>query len=334
MPSRNMRPANAISASDRFWKKSGKRLGKIVVTGANGFIGTAFAKKLVENDFDCKLIARRPFRDPFLESLRTDADLLDRRQANESLNDADSVFHLAGPPSAASVEYSHDRIFSETKKMAAHVADAVSRGGATRLLGASSVLVYPPNARVPVRETTRLDRAPDGAKRGYALGKRCMERCFQSRAREQGFSLALPRFANVYGPLDAGRKPFDAVSFLAARAATGEPLEVYGCGKQTRSFLFIEDCIAGMMVLAQKQTKGLPVNLAPATDTEILSLAQKIKKISHSASSIRLLPEIPAGPLIGKYDVTRAKNFGFRARVKLSDGLRRTIKAGFFNRET
>ncbi len=133
-------------------------------------------------------------------------------------------------------------------------------------------------------------------------------------------------FGSGRGPVIALNAHGDVVSRAVMNALQNKPIRVFGDGSQTRSFLFVEDCVDGVRALENANTRGAPVNLAPESDTAVRALVGRIVDLSGSTSAVELSVD-PVGPERGLFDVRRAKEFGFVAKTPLETGLAKTIEA-------
>jgi UDP-glucuronate decarboxylase len=167
---------------------------------------------------------------------------------------------------------------------------------------------------------------PVGLRSCYDEGKRCAETLFMDYHRQHGLEVKIARIFNTYGPRmrsDDGR----VVSNFIAQALQGSPLTIYGDGSQTRAFCYVDDLITGLITLMESPAELTgPVNLGNPQETSMLELAQRIVRLTGSASGyeFRALPSddpVQRCPDIG---VAR-QHLGWAPRVPLEQGLSATV---------
>ncbi|MDC0277137.1 GDP-mannose 4,6-dehydratase, partial [bacterium] len=155
--------------------------------------------------------------------------------------------------------------------------------------------------------------------------KRCAETLFFDYQRQYNVDIRVIRIFNTYGPRmrpDDGR----VVSNFIIQALSGEDITVYGDGKQTRSFCYVDDLIEAMIrMMNQEETVG-PVNTGNSNEFTILELAEKVIEMSSSNSKI-VFKELPVDdPMQRKPDNTLVKEkLGWEPKIQLEDGLKKTI---------
>jgi len=167
-----------------------------------------------------------------------------------------------------------------------------------------------------------------GVRSVYDEGKRYGEAIVMAYHRKYGMNTHIVRIFNTYGPrmrLDDGR----AIPNFVYQALTGQPLTVYGDGKQTRSFCYIDDLIRGIVLLIEKGYH-LPVNLGNPVEFTVIQLAELIQKITGKKTEITFMPPLEDDPKRRKPDIRRAKELlGWQPEISLEEGLKKTID--YFN---
>jgi nucleoside-diphosphate-sugar epimerase len=180
---------------------------------------------------------------------------------------------------------SHAAITMNNVLINAHTLRAAHECGADRFLFSSSACVYPQYLQkepdvVPLRED---DAFPADPEEGYGLEKLFMEKLCQYYSEDYGFATRVVRFHNVYGPLgtyDGGReKAPAAICRKVAACSDGDEIEIWGDGKQTRSFMYIDDCVDGI-VRIMRSGYGAPLNLG--TD-ELVSVDDLVDIVARAA---------------------------------------------------
>ncbi len=206
----------------------------------------------------------------------------------------------------------------------------VARASGARVLQASTSEVYGDPELHPQPESYHGHVNPIGPRSCYDEGKRCAEAlCFAYR-RQYGTEIRVARLFNCYGPR---LRPGDGrvVSNFIVQALRGEALTVYGDGRQTRSFCYVDDTVEGLLRLMNADIEG-PLNIGNPVEHSVLELAEQVLRLTGSKS--RLLHEpLPADdPKRRCPDIALARReLGWQPQVGLEDGLRQTIE--WFRRE-
>ncbi|MEM3484671.1 MAG: NAD-dependent epimerase/dehydratase family protein [Candidatus Methanomethyliaceae archaeon] len=242
---------------------------RALVTGAGGFIGHHLVKYLKERGYWVRGVdIKYPEFEP---SPADEFELLDLRHFENCLIAArggfDELYHLAADMGGIGyITAIHADITRNNVLINANMLEACRLNGAGRFFFSSSACVYPQYLQkspdvTPLKE---LDAWPAEPEEGYGLEKLFMEKLCQYYREDHGLETRVARFHNVYGPLgtyDGGReKAPAAICRKVALAMDGDEIEVWGDGKQTRSFLYIDDCLEGIYRLAHSDFPG-PLNI-------------------------------------------------------------------------
>lgn len=301
---------------------------RILVTGGAGFIGSHLCRKLLEQGN--KVICLDNYYTGCADNV---AGLLENSQFSLLEQDVitpfqlavDEIYHLACP--ASPVHYQRDPV--QTWKTSAvgtlHVLELARLQGA-KILYASTSEIYGDPLVHPQREEYWGNVNPIGIRSCYDEGKRCAETlCFDYR-RQYGTDVKVVRIFNTYGPNmhpDDGR----VVSNFIVQALQNLPLTVYGTGRQTRAFCYVDDMVAGLLaMMASDTTVSGPINLGNPEEFTMLELAGQVLKLTGSRSEIIFCPLPPDDPRQRRPDITHAySQLGWRPAVGLADGLKATI---------
>ena len=196
------------------------------------------------------------------------------------------------------------------------------------LLFASTSEVYGDAEVVPTPESYWGKVNSIGVRSCYDEGKRFAEALFMAYYKQYGLDVKLPRIFNTYGPrLREDGLYGRSMSRFISQALTGEPITVYGDGKQTRSFCYVTDNITGLLLLAAcEKAKGEAVNVGITQEITILELAKKIKEITKSNSTIQYCSLPKDDPKRRCPDTQKLEKLTtWKPRISFEKGLERTI---------
>lgn len=235
----------------------------------------------------------------------------------------DYVFHFASP--ASPIDYLELPIQTlKVGSLGTHNALGLAKAkGATFLLASTSECYGDPLVH-PQKEDYWGNVNPIGPRGVYDEAKRFAEAMTMAYHRFHKLDTKIVRIFNTYGPrmrLRDGR----VVPAFVGQALRGEPMTVFGEGKQTRSFCFVSDLIDGIYRLSQAQFHE-PVNIGNPLELTILEFAERIRRLTNSKSTISNSPLPVDDPKQRQPDITRARTvLGWEPKVELEDGLRETI---------
>ena len=310
---------------------------KVLVAGGAGFIGSYVVEDLLRRAPTVRVTVADDLSHGALENLKAArrdifflrADLSTKAGALKACRGQEVVLNLAARVAGVGYNSAHQAAqFRDNMALALHLTEAARVQGAGRLLVVSSACVYAREATVPTPETEGFLGRPEAANEGYGWAKRMAEFLGQAAAREEGLEVAIARPYNCYGPRDHyGAADSHVIAALVWRAVRGEnPLRVWGDGKATRSFLYVEDAARGLLDVAERYAKADPLNLGGDEEISVGALARLIMTLVGSKAHLKFEPGMPAGQPRRACDTRKAeKAIGFRARVGLKDGLARSI---------
>lgn len=237
--------------------------------------------------------------------------------------DLDYILHLASPASPPDY-FRHPIETLKVNSLGTERLLNLALKSKARFLYTSTSEVYG-DPEIPVQNEGYWGHVnPIGPRSVYDEAKRYGEALVMAYHRQHGVNTRLVRVFNTFGPrmrLGDGR----VVPNFIAQVLTGKPVTVYGDGKQTRSFCYVDDLIGGITVLMEKDYH-LPVNLGNPSEFTVLELAGIIQKIVGKTARIEFLPALEDDPRRRKPDITRARELlGWEPKISLEEGLRRTI---------
>ena len=301
---------------------------RVLVTGGAGFLGSHFCDRLVADGCDV-LCADNFFSgtkdniahligNPRFELLRHDVTF-------PLYVEVDEIYNLACP--ASPIHYQYDSV--QTTKTSVHGAInmlGLAKRTKAKILQASTSEVYGDPTVHPQTENYWGHVNPIGLRSCYDEGKRCAETLFFDYRRQHKLRIKVARIFNTYGPR---MHPNDGrvVSNFIEQALKGAPITVYGDGKQTRSFCYVDDLIDALVrLMATSDDFTGPVNLGNPQEFTILELARKVIANTGSRSEIVFKPLPSDDPMQRQPDISLAKQMlQWEPVVALNEGLRRTI---------
>jgi len=301
---------------------------RVLVTGGAGFLGSHFCDRLVADGCDV-LCADNFFSgtkdniahligNPRFELLRHDVTF-------PLYVEVDEIYNLACP--ASPIHYQYDSV--QTTKTSVHGAInmlGLAKRTKAKILQASTSEVYGDPTVHPQTEDYWGHVNPIGLRSCYDEGKRCAETLFFDYRRQHKVRIKVARIFNTYGPR---MHPNDGrvVSNFIEQALKGAPITVYGDGKQTRSFCYVDDLIEALVrLMATSDDFTGPVNLGNPEEFTILELARKVIANTGSRSEIVFEPLPSDDPMQRQPDISLARQMlQWEPVVALNEGLRRTI---------
>lgn len=302
---------------------------QILVTGGAGFIGSHLCKRLVAegNRVICMDNYFTGRKENVLELLLNPNFQLVQQDVTLPIDvQVDQIYHLACP--ASPVHYQLDPIKTVKTSVIGmiNVLELACQNGAT-ILQASTSEVYGDPLLHPQPEGYWGNVNPIGKRACYDEGKRCAETLCFDYFRKYDVDVKVIRIFNTYGP---NMHPQDGrvVSNFIVQALQGENITIYGDGKQTRSFCYVDDLIEGMIRMMETE-KGFtgPVNLGNPGEYTVLELANQILQLTASSSKLIFRPLPADDPKQRQPDITLAKaKLGWVPEIDLQEGIRRTIE--------
>lgn len=301
---------------------------KIFVAGGAGFLGSHLCAALLKrgNEVVCvdNLVTGQKAN---LKNFMTNPRFrFIRRDITRPLNLAVAeIYHLASPASPPQYQKHPLATFEANVFGTRNLLRLAIRHG-SKLLFASTSEIYGDPLVHPQPENYRGNVNTVGIRSCYDESKRAGETLCADFRRVHGVEAKIVRIFNTYGPnMDAsdGR----VVSNFITQALRGQPITVYGRGRQTRSFQYVDDLVAGLLkVMAKKNFYG-PVNLGNPKEFTVLQLAEKILALTGSASRLVFRPLPEDDPRQRRPDIALARRqLGWEPNVSLTAGLKKTIE--------
>ena len=301
----------------------------IVVTGGAGFIGSHIAEELskdndvivIDNLYAGK-IENIPPNVKFIQ-----ADIRDYKSITELISQADYVFHEAALVSV--VESVERPLLTEEINVLGtlNILKALSDGQG-KLIFASSAAVYGDNQNLPLKESEKPKPLSP-----YGITKVSAEYYCKVFYELYGVPTVSLRYFNVFGERQGYNQYAGVISIFINRALKGEPLIIYGDGRQTRDFIYVKDVVkANILAAESSRANGKVFNVARGERTTIVELALKIIDATNSPSSIIFDKPRPGDIRDSQADISEIRKLGFKPGYSLEDGLLRTIE--WYRRKT
>jgi UDP-glucuronate decarboxylase len=301
---------------------------RILVTGGAGFLGSHLIDRLIDMGHEVLCV------DNLFTGTKRNIDHLHGHPRFEFMRhdvcfplyvEVDEIYNLACP--ASPIHYQHDPVqTTKTSVIGAINMLGLAKRLKCKIFQASTSEVYGDPSVHPQPETYWGNVNPIGLRSCYDEGKRCAETLFFDYQRQHGLEIKVARIFNTYGPR---MHPSDGrvVSNFIIQALAGEPITIYGEGKQTRSFCYVSDLIEGLLRLMDTPADVTgPVNLGNPNEFTMLELAQAVLELTGSSSKLEFLPLPQDDPTQRQPDITIAqRKLGWEPSVQLCEGLTRTI---------
>ena len=302
---------------------------RILVSGGAGFIGSHLCTRLVNEGHDVICL------DNFFTGSKDNIKHLMGNHHFEVVRhdvtypysaEVDEIYNLACP--ASPIHYQHDPIqTAKTSVMGAINMLGLAMRLDAKILQASTSEVYGDPIIHPQPESYWGNVNPVGYRSCYDEGKRCAETLFMDYYRQNQTRIKIIRIFNTYGPRmlpNDGR----VVSNFIIQALNNEDITIYGDGKQTRSFQYIDDLIEGMVRMMDTEDDFTgPINIGNPNEFPVLESAERVIRMTGSTSKIVFKPLPTDDPKQRQPDIKLAKEkLGWQPTVELEDGLKRMIE--------
>ncbi len=302
---------------------------RVLVTGGAGFLGSHLCERLLQ--LKCDVICVDNFFTGTRDNIKhlvghVNFELLRHDVTFPLYVEVDEIYNLACP--ASPFHYQYDPV--QTTKTSVHGAINVlglAKRLKAKILQASTSEVYGDPSVHPQVEAYWGNVNPIGPRSCYDEGKRCAETLFFDYWRQHKLRIKIARIFNTYGPR---MHPNDGrvVSNFIVQALKGEPITLFGDGRQTRSFCFVSDLIDGLIRLMDSgdDVTG-PINLGNPIEFTIRQLAEQVIRLTDSRSSIENRPLPTDDPRQRQPDIRLAREtLGWAPTVELSEGLQSTVR--------
>jgi GDP-L-fucose synthase len=240
------------------------------------------------------------------------------------------VFHLAANVAGVGYNSTHPgSILFDNATAGLNILEAAVRSDVERILLTSSACVYRRHCAIPTPESEGFLDDPEPSNLGYGWAKRFLEVQARCYVEEYPIKIALPRPYNAYGPRDDFEwETSHVIPALIRKVVEGHnPLEVWGDGSQTRSFLYVSDFVEGLILTMEHYAECDPVNIGSNEEVTIAELIELIIQLVGNETQIEFDLDKPGGQPRRIGDYSKAYEvLGFEPQVPLAEGLHHTIK--------
>jgi len=309
-----------------FW--SGKR---VTVTGGAGFLGSFVVEKLRQRGCREVCIPRSQ-----------DCDLVQMEAVRQLYRDAkpDIVIHLAARVGGIGANMANPgKFFYDNLMMGAQLMEVGRQVGLEKFVAIGTICAYPKFTPLPFKEDDLWNGYPEETNAPYGLAKKMLLVQSQAYRAQYGFNSIVLFPVNLYGPRDNFdlatshvipaliRKCFDAQAMPALGNLAPSTLTVWGTGKPTREFLYVEDAAEGILLAAERYDQSEPVNLGSGMEISIRDLVDQIVELTGLKGQVVWDASKPDGQPRRCLDTSKAMQlFGFRAETPFKAGLQKTIE--------
>lgn len=309
----------ATQESENFWRNK-----SVLVTGGAGFLGRCVVSRLIVSGASA---------DKILVPRSKDWDLRVPENCRRVMEGQDVVIHLAARVGGigANKEYSYE-FYYDNLLMGTHLFHHAMLARVEKFVTVGTVCEYPRYTPTPFKEEDLWDGFPEETNAPYGLAKKMLLVQGQAARQQYRFNSIHLLQTNLYGPgdnFDLGSShviPALIRKFVSARLNGDEEVVVWGTGKPTREFLYVEDAAEAIVLASEKYNREDPINIGSSFEISIGELAGLIKGLTGFTGRISFDSTKPDGQPRRKLDITKAKKeFGFRSKISFEEGLRRTI---------
>ena len=297
---------------------------KFLLTGGAGFLGSFIVDKLIE-----KGVNKKDIRIPRSKN----HDLRTWENCKEVVKDIDIVIHLAARVGGIgfNMKYPAD-LFYDNAIMGIQLLEASRLAGVKKFIGMGTVCSYPKFTPVPFKEDDLWNGFPEETNSPYGIAKKILLVQQQAYRAQYGFDSIYLIPVNLYGPRDhfdpedSHVIPALILKFSEAKRNNEGKVTVWGTGRVSREFLYVEDAAQAILDATENYNKPEPVNIGTSEEIMIKDLVDLIKDLVGYKGNIVWDSEKPDGQPKRKLDVSKAEQqFGFKSTINLEQGLQKTI---------
>ena len=292
---------------------------RVLVTGGGGFLGSHLVERLESDGHDV------------FSARQIEYDLTSPEGAARLFGDAapELVFHLAAEVGGIGANRANPgRYWYANLAMGLNVLEQARLHETPKLVISGTVCSYPKFAETPFREATLWDGYPEETNAPYGVAKKAVLVGAQAYREQYGLSTVFLLPTNLYGPHDNFDLQTSHVipALIRKMVDATDQVVLWGDGSPTREFLYVEDCVEGFVLAAERYDGPEPVNLGASREISIRELAEIVAEVAGYEGEIVWDTSKPGGQPRRSVDGSRAQEqFGFEARTGLRDGIERTV---------
>ena len=298
---------------------------KVLITGANGFLG----KHLVKNLLEKRKVSKENL---FLPSSK-ELDLRKWENCQKAVENQDIVIHLAAKVGGIGLNQEKPgELFYDNLIMGIQLMEAARQTDVEKFVAIGTICAYPKFTPIPFKEDDLWNGYPEETNAPYGLAKKMLLVQAQAYRQQYGFNAIYLLPVNLYGPEDNfDTKSSHVIAALIKKVADAKKenrnyIDVWGTGKPTREFFYVEDAVEGILLTTEKYDKPEPVNLGSGMEISIKDLAELICRLMDFKGEVRWDTAKPNGQPRRMLDTSRAKKeFSFEAKTPFEEGLKKTI---------
>jgi len=297
---------------------------KILVTGGGGFLGSFVVKELIKKGVPLKNIKI---------TTKEKYDLTKWEDCVKAVRGQNIVIHLAAKVGGIGLNREKPgELFYDNLVMGVQTMEAARQAGVKKFVAIGTICAYPKFTKVPFKESELWEGYPEETNAPYGLAKKMMLVQAQAYRRQYEFNAIYLLPVNLYGPGDNfDPKSSHVIPALIKKVADAKKegkdfIEVWGTGKASREFLYVEDAAKAIVLATEKYNKPEPVNMGSGKEFTIKKLVKTICDCMKFKGQIRWDKTKPDGQPRRRLNVDRAKKeFGFVAKTSFKLGLKKTI---------
>jgi len=301
---------------------------RTLVTGGAGFIGSHIVEELLRCGTFVRVLdnfssGKRKNLEEFQGKLEIlEGDLRDAETVKVAVRDIDLVFHLAAIISVPQTMSDPESCFAVNVGGTVALLEAARRVGVRKVVLSSSTAVYGDTDVFPTAESTLLRPLSP-----YAVSKQVDELYANLYTHAMGLPVTSLRYYNVYGPRQQPDSDYAAViPIFMQRLLAGNPIIIYGDGKQSRDFIFVRDVVRANLLAAESDAAGESFNICTGRETNLLDLLEELSEIAPRQPDVRFEAPRPGDIYRSAGNPEKAASLlGFRAETSLAKGLEQTI---------
>src|SRR5471030_739679 len=310
---------------------------RVLVTGGSGFIGSSLVKALLRAGCSVRVLddnsrgSSRRLADVAKDIEFIAGDIRDAAAVDAAAQGTDEVHHLAFVNGTEFFYNAPDLVLDVGVRGMINVIDACRKNGIGRLVLASSSEVYQTPPHIPTDESAPLV-VPDvhNPRYSYGAGKLISEVMAINFGRKYFERVLIFRPHNVYGPDMGFEHVIPQFALLVKKLGPQQPgsrlqFEIQGTGEETRSFCYVDDLVAGVMVMRDKGEHLGVYHIGTAEEVSIADLARRIAELADSGIELIAGKPAPGGTLRRCPDISKLAKLGYKPRVPLNDGLEPTV---------